>query len=120
MFIIGVTNNLKMIDTSILRSGRLECHIGFSLPTPGDRKCIIEDLMKNVYFSNEQEKNEIIEWLVNRTSFKSIAAVKGLVERIIVKYVTEKLAFLTKNYLIEHFWYVCYYDTSHQSINNCN
>ena len=96
-----------MIDSSVLRSGRLECHIGFNIPTPNERQSIIEALLNNISFPSEQEKKGVVEWLINKTSFKNYAIVKGLVERIIIKYVTEKLDHLTKQYLIDHFLIVC-------------
>ena len=91
-----------MIDTSILRSGRLECHISFSIPLPNERRVVIEGLLKKIHFQNESEKKMILDWIMSKTSYQSIAMVKSFVERIIVKYVTEQLSELTFKYVVDN------------------
>lgn len=68
---------------------------------------MIEALLSNLSFPNDQEKKEVVEWLLNKTSFKNYATVKGLIERVIIKVVTERIEYLTKQYLIDHFLSVC-------------
>ena len=104
---IGITEHLEMIDSSILRSGRLECHIAFSKPIPSERREMICAMMKDLTVVNDEEKNFIIEWIVNKTSFKSHADVKGFMEKIIMKVITEGISPLTKEYVFSHFLIVC-------------
>lgn len=77
------------------------------MPMPQERREIIAKMIEEVRVPSETERMEIIELLMNKTSFKSVADVKGLVERIIVKYITEGINELTKEYIIQQFWIVC-------------
>lgn len=77
------------------------------MPMPQERREIIAKMIEKVRIPSDAERTQIIELLMNKTSFKSVADVKGLVERIIVKYITEGIDELTKEYIIQHFWIVC-------------
>lgn len=41
VFVIGTTQDLRRLDSSVLRPGRLELHFPFSLPTPAVRREVL-------------------------------------------------------------------------------
>lgn len=106
MFLIGVTSQKEGIDSSVLRSGRLECHIEFVPPTPEERRIMILDMLQGLHFTSEAEQKEIIEWFVNKTSFRTFADVKGLLDDVVMKYISRNWSCLTKAHLA-NFWLVC-------------
>ena len=79
--VVGSTTNIKNLDTSILRPGRLEEHIQFLPPTPEMRLEVIQSLLKDIPLQNEHERDQITEWLCWRTSGKSVAEIKGTISQ---------------------------------------
>ena len=64
VFVIGTTQDLRRLDSSVLRPGRLELHFPFSLPTPAVRREVLRRLLEEVPFAEEREP--VLEWLVLR------------------------------------------------------
>lgn len=83
VFVIGTTQDRNRLDSSILRPGRLELHIPFSLPTPAIRLEVLTHLLRDVRFV-EQDRDPVLSWLMVRTSDSSYAALKGLVTRAVM------------------------------------
>ena len=88
VFVIGTTQDLRRLDSSVLRPGRLELHFPFSLPTPAVRREVLRRLLEEVPFAEEREP--VLEWLVLRTSDYSFAALKGLVTKAVILSVQEQ------------------------------
>jgi len=83
VMVIGSTLEMKNLDPSILRPGRLEEHIAFSVPTPAMRKEILISMLRDIPLEVEEERNQLIEWLCLRTSGKTVAEIKGAIVKAV-------------------------------------
>ena len=81
--VIGSTIDIRNLDSSILRPGRLEEHIPFSVPIPSLRKEILTSLLLNIPFQKEEERSLIIDWLCLRTSDMSVADIRNEIVKAI-------------------------------------
>ena len=99
--VVGSTTDIRNLDTSILRPGRLEEHIHFLPPTPELRLEIIESLLKDIPLQ-EDEREQITQWLCWRTSDKSVAEIKGVISRAICLAMkeNESVITVTRNHFI--------------------
>ena len=85
IFVVGNTNYLEKIDSSILRDGRLGIHINFHLPTLIDIKEILEHLF-------EQKKINFIdsfEIFAEKLEGKNVASIKIFLDNYL-EYIKEK------------------------------
>ena len=100
--VIGSTTNIRNLDTSSLRPGRLEEHIHFLLPTPEMRLEMIKSLLKDIPLQKEDEREQIIQWLCWRTSDKSVAEIKGAISQAICLAMkeSESIIMVTRNHFI--------------------
>lgn len=83
VMVIGSTLEMKNLDPSILRPGRLEEHIAFSVPTPAMRKEILISMLRDIPLEVEEERDQLIEWLCLRTSGKTVAEIKGAIVKAV-------------------------------------
>ena len=71
VLIIGMTNRKDMIDTAILRPGRLEIHLEIGLPDERGRKQILEihtrNMKKEGLLGNDVDLEELADELKNYT-----------------------------------------------------
>ena len=81
--VIGSTIDIRLLDSSILRPGRLEEHIQFAIPTPSLRKEILASLLQNIPLQNEEERQSTIDWLCLRMSDMSVAEIRNVVVKAV-------------------------------------
>ena len=100
--VVGSTIDIRNLDTSILRPGRLEEHIQFVLPTPEMRLEMIKSMLRDIPLQNEDEREQFTQWLCWRTSGKSAAEIKGAISQAVYLAMkeNESIIAVTKNHLI--------------------
>lgn len=81
--VIGSTLEMQNLDPSILRPGRLEEHVAFTIPTPAMRKEMLVSMLRDIPLEVEEERNQLIEWLCLRTSGKTVAEIKGAIVKAV-------------------------------------
>lgn len=113
IFVIATTNKPDMIDTAILRTGRLEVHV--YVPPPGNiaRKKIFELYLNNRYTSNEIDYNKLasmtnntvasdIEFIINSASHKAAIQETPITTDIILDVIKEFKPSLNEEKLKEY------------------
>jgi len=83
IIVIGLTNDLNVIDEAVKRPGRLGTHIKIGIPDLKGRKEIIEIHARNLIKNNliEGDVSEMIDWLANKTEGKTGAFIEGVVTK---------------------------------------
>lgn len=83
VLIIGITNRKDILDTALIRAGRLECHIEIPLPTYQGRKEIIEIYLQPLIKQDLVEVESIdIDELCKMTDGYSGADIESLIGRV--------------------------------------
>lgn len=77
VFTIGATNCPEMIDSALLRPGRLNRGVFVGVPTPETRRSIFRQYMKDKPLADDVDLDE----LVDRTEGYSIADIVGMVNK---------------------------------------
>jgi transitional endoplasmic reticulum ATPase len=68
VIVLGATNRLDLIDSSILRPGRLSTHILVPLPDDADRAAILRIQLRNAPLAPDTTPDQVVEHLVPRTA----------------------------------------------------
>jgi transitional endoplasmic reticulum ATPase len=68
VIVLGATNRLDLIDSSILRPGRLSTHILVPLPEDADRAAILRIQLRNAPLAPDTTPDQVVEHLVPRTA----------------------------------------------------
>jgi vesicle-fusing ATPase len=80
ILVIGMTNRKDMIDSALLRPGRLEVHIEIGLPDEKGRKQIFEIHLKTMRESKMLGDDVSSDWLAAETKNFSGAEIEGVVK----------------------------------------
>jgi len=80
ILVIGMTNRKDLIDTALLRSGRLEVHLEIGLPDFQGREQIFRIKVKDMAESNRLGDDVEISVLADRTKNFSGAEIEGVVK----------------------------------------
>lgn len=82
IIVIGITNRKDVLDTALLRAGRLECHIEIPLPTQAGRQEILEIYLKPLIEKELLDDSVKIENLNPLLDGYSGADIESLVGRV--------------------------------------
>ncbi len=72
VFVIGATNRRDLVDSALLRPGRLETHLYLGLPPPESRRAFFA--IQDTPFSDDVDE----EWLIEASEGLSFAELSGL------------------------------------------
>ena len=85
VFIIGATSQPEMLDTSLLRPGRLELRIELKLPETADRKEIF-----GIHLQSKPLATDVsLDWLADRTSGWNGAQIESLCRKAALSWFRE-------------------------------
>lgn len=82
IIVIGITNRKDVLDSALLRAGRLECHIEIPLPTQAGRKEILEIYLKPMFEKKLLDDSVRVESLTPLLDGYSGADIESLVGRV--------------------------------------
>lgn len=82
IIVIGITNRKDVLDSALLRAGRLECHIEIPLPTQNGRKEILEIYLKPMLEKKLLDDSVQVETLTPLLDGYSGADIESLVGRV--------------------------------------
>ncbi|KAI7906746.1 P-loop containing nucleoside triphosphate hydrolase protein [Cokeromyces recurvatus] len=100
-YIIGITSRLHAIDTSFLRSGRLDDLQIMSVKTPKQRYEILNILTKKLPFKSCQEGHEILEDISKITHGFVSSDLESLSSFTTLLYIKQQAPFITHEHFIQ-------------------
>lgn len=78
--VIAATNRVDLIDSSVLRPGRLGTHVRVDLPDASDRRAVLEVLLRRAPFASGAARRTIISAMAKATEGSSGAELRQLVD----------------------------------------
>ncbi|MEC7838643.1 MAG: ATP-binding protein [Chlamydiota bacterium] len=80
--VIGLTNDIEVVDEAAKRPGRLGTHIEIGFPDLAGRKEIIEiHVQKFLNNSHIDDAKSVVEWLASKTEGKTGAFIEGVITK---------------------------------------
>jgi transitional endoplasmic reticulum ATPase len=78
--VLAATNRVDLVDSSVLRPGRIGTHVRVGLPDVKDRRAVLDVLLRGAPFASPAAKKALIEQLAKESDGLSGASLKQLVD----------------------------------------
>lgn len=100
IIVVAATNKIERVDEALLRSGRMEHHIKFTLPNTQDREKFIQFLIKP--FSNIFDAKIVWPIVAQELEGKTFADISKIINDLKQAYVIKKINTKNDSLLITH------------------